>query len=88
MNQYNTQIFKQVKTKIVSTHERKRSISPIQTNKTVKKAPSITPSNYYKTIVPSTTKRLPKCSSSALDERTASSGGKGVAEDGHILNRT
>ena len=59
MNQYNTQIFKQLKTKIVSTQERKRSISPIQTNKTIKR----TPSNYNKTIVPSTNKRLPKCSS-------------------------
>ena len=59
MNQYNTQIFKQLKTKIVSTQERKRSISPIQTNKTIRR----TPSNYNKTIVPSTNKRLPKCSS-------------------------
>ena len=74
MNQYNTQIFKQVKTKIVSTQERKRSISPIQTNKTIKR----TPSSYNKTIIPSTNKRLPKCSST---------GRMPTANTGYILQK-
>lgn len=74
MNQYNTQIFKQVKTKIVSTQERKRNISPIQTNKTIKR----TPSSYNKTIIPSTNKRLPKCSST---------GRMPTANTGYILQK-